>query len=48
MNKPANTAHWSNPSRLKTRHLLLLMHLDEQGSVLRAAEAARMTQPADS
>ena len=48
MNKPANTAHWSNPSRLKTRHLLLLMHLDEQGSVLRAAEAARMTQPAAS
>ncbi|WP_374013494.1 LysR substrate-binding domain-containing protein [Pseudoxanthomonas koreensis] len=41
-------AHWSNPSRLKTRHLMLLLHLDEQGSVLRAAEAARMTQPAAS
>lgn len=41
-------AHWSNPSRLKTRHLVLLLHLDEQGSVLRAAEAARMTQPAAS
>ncbi|WP_028916166.1 LysR substrate-binding domain-containing protein [Pseudoxanthomonas sp. J35] len=48
MAKPINHAHWSNPSRLKTRHLLLLMHLDEQGSVLRAAEAARMTQPAAS
>ncbi|HET6396727.1 MAG TPA: LysR substrate-binding domain-containing protein [Pseudoxanthomonas sp.] len=41
-------AHWSNPARLKTRHLMLLLHLDEQGSVLRAAEAARMTQPAAS
>ncbi len=48
MNKPIGHAHWLNPSRLKTRHLLLLMHLDEQGSVLRAAEAARMTQPAAS
>ncbi|KAF1685926.1 galactose-binding protein [Pseudoxanthomonas broegbernensis] len=42
------SAHWSNPSRLKTRHLMLLLHLDEQGSVLRAAESARMTQPAAS
>ena len=48
MGKSANNAHWFNPSRLKTRHLLLLMHLEEQGSVLRAAEAARMTQPAAS
>ncbi len=48
MVKPTATTHWFNPSRLKTRHLLLLMHLEEQGSVLRAAEAARMTQPAAS
>lgn len=48
MNRMGAGAHWSNPSRLKTRHLMLLLHLDEQGSVLRAAEAARMTQPAAS
>src|SRR5262245_43158252 len=35
-------------SRLKTRQILLLVHLDEQRSVLRAAEAAGMTQPAAS
>lgn len=39
---------WFNASRLKTRHLLLLLHLYEQRSVLRAAEAANMTQPAAS
>ncbi|MEP6940407.1 MAG: LysR family transcriptional regulator [Rudaea sp.] len=33
---------------LKTRHLLLLLHLHEQRSVLHAAEAANMTQPAAS
>ncbi len=33
---------------LKTRHLLLLLHLHEKRSVLRAAEAASMTQPAAS
>ncbi len=43
-----SASHWANPARLKTRHLMLLLHLDEQGSVLRAAEAARMTQPAAS
>jgi DNA-binding transcriptional LysR family regulator len=31
--------------RLKTRHIMLLVHLDEQRSVLRAARAAHMTQP---
>lgn len=35
-------------TRLKTRHLALLLHLHEQRSVLRAAEAANMTQPAAS
>lgn len=39
---------WSGATRLKTRHLLLLVHLYEQRSVLRAAEAANMTQPAAS
>jgi len=31
--------------RLKTRHIVLLVHLDEQRSVLRAARACHMTQP---
>jgi DNA-binding transcriptional LysR family regulator len=35
-------------SRLKIRQIVLLVHLDEQRSVLRAAEAAGMTQPAAS
>lgn len=35
-------------SRLKPRQLALLVHLDELRSVLRAAEAAGMTQPAAS
>lgn len=39
---------WFNAARLKTRQLLLLLHLHEQRSVLRAAEAASMTQPAAS
>ncbi len=39
---------WFGATRLKTRHLLLLLHLYEQRSVLRAAEAANMTQPAAS
>ena len=38
----------SGASRLKTRHLALLLHLHDQGSVLRAAEATNMTQPAAS
>lgn len=42
------TTGWFNATRLKTRHLLLLLHLYEQRSVLRAAEAANMTQPAAS
>jgi DNA-binding transcriptional LysR family regulator len=40
--------NWANATRLKTRQLLLLLHLSEHGSVLRAAEAANMTQPAAS
>lgn len=41
-------AGWSGVTRLKTRHLALLLQLHDQGSVLRAAEAANMTQPAAS
>lgn len=41
-------AHWPTVSRLKTRQLWLLLHLDEHRSVLRAAEATNMTQPAAS
>lgn len=46
MSKPG--LNWSLVSRLKTRHLWLLLHLEEHGSVLHAAEAASMTQPAAS
>ncbi|MFT4179618.1 MAG: LysR family transcriptional regulator [Thermomonas sp.] len=42
------TTGWFGATRLKTRHLLLLLHLYEQRSVLRAAEAANMSQPAAS
>jgi DNA-binding transcriptional LysR family regulator len=42
------TTAWFSATRLKTRHLSLLLHLYEQRSVLRAAEAAKMTQPAAS
>ena len=42
------TTGWFGATRLKTRHLLLLVHLYEQRSVLRAAEAANMSQPAAS
>ena len=36
------------PPRLKTRQLTLLMHLDDRRSILGAAQAANMTQPAAS
>ena len=42
MNRPALSMMGG---RLKTRHIVLLVHLDEQRSVLRAAKAAHMTQP---
>ncbi|MBN8260691.1 MAG: LysR family transcriptional regulator [Xanthomonadales bacterium] len=42
------TTGWFGATRLKTRHLLLMVHLYEQRSILRAAEAANMTQPAAS
>jgi DNA-binding transcriptional LysR family regulator len=45
----ANSKSWSFiRSRLKMRQLALLVHLDQERCVLRAAEAAGMTQPAAS
>lgn len=44
---PAST-DWLTRSRLNARQLSLLVHLDEKRSVLRAAEAAFLTQPAAS
>ncbi|UGQ49070.1 LysR substrate-binding domain-containing protein [Massilia endophytica] len=40
--------NWFLRARLKTRHLLLLIALDEHRNVHRAAEALHMTQPAAS
>src|SRR5688572_19388997 len=36
------------PARIKTRQLVLLTHIDRTGSVLAAADAAGMSQPAAS
>jgi DNA-binding transcriptional LysR family regulator len=41
-------SNWFVSSRLKTRQIVLLLHLYEQRSVLRAAQLAGMTQPAAS
>ncbi|MFL6548995.1 MAG: LysR substrate-binding domain-containing protein [Povalibacter sp.] len=41
-------SNWFVRSRLKTRQIVLLLHLDEKRSVVRAAKAAGMTQPAAS
>src|SRR3954471_14092237 len=46
MSRPQS--NWFVTSRLKTRQIVLLLHLDEKRSVIRAAEAAGMTQPAAS
>lgn len=44
-----NMQHPSSPlTRIKTQQLALLSHLQREGSVLRAAEAAGMSQPAAS
>jgi DNA-binding transcriptional LysR family regulator len=40
--------HWFIRARLKTRQLLLLMALDEEGNIHRAAQVLNMTQPAAS
>jgi DNA-binding transcriptional LysR family regulator len=46
LNPPS--ANWFVRSRLKMRQIVLLVHLDEERSVLRAAEACDITQPAAS
>jgi DNA-binding transcriptional LysR family regulator len=43
-----NYAHWFIRARLKPRQLLLLVALDDQGSIHRAAQVLHMTQPAAS
>ena len=50
MNTPADDTNpnWFLRARLKTRQLLLLIALDEQRNIHRAAEALCMTQPAAS
>lgn len=45
---PNNADDARLPSRLKLRQLTLLMHLHDRGSILGAAEAANMSQPAAS
>lgn len=44
----ANYMHWFLRARLKTRQLLLLVAIAEEGNIHRAAEALNMTQPAAS
>jgi DNA-binding transcriptional LysR family regulator len=43
-----NYSHWFIRARLKTRQLLLLVALEEEGNIHRAAEVLAMTQPAAS
>lgn len=43
-----NYSHWFIRARLKTRQLLLLVALAEEGNIHRAAEVLNMTQPAAS
>jgi DNA-binding transcriptional LysR family regulator len=43
-----NYSHWFIRARLKTRQLLLLVALDEEGNIHRSAEVLAMTQPAAS
>lgn len=44
----ANPTHWSIRARLKTRQLLLLVALEDEGNINRAAQVLNMTQPAAS
>ena len=44
---PTST-HWFVRARLKTRQLLLLLALDDEGNINRAAQALNITQPAAS
>jgi DNA-binding transcriptional LysR family regulator len=43
-----NDSHWFIRGRLKTRQLLLLVSLADEGSIHRAAQSLNMTQPAAS
>ena len=43
-----NYNHWFIRARLKTRQLLLLVALAEEGNIHRAAQVLNMTQPAAS
>src|SRR2546422_680992 len=43
-----NYSHWFIRARLKTRQLLLLVALAEEGNIHRAAQVLNMTQPAAS
>lgn len=43
-----STSPWYVRARLKTRQLMLLVALDEEGNIHRAADALNMTQPAAS
>lgn len=45
---PAAYTHWFIRARLKTRQLLLLLAMDEEGNIHRAAQVLNMTQPAAS
>ncbi len=45
---PANYTHWFIRARLKTRQLLLLVAMEEEGNIHRAAQVLNMTQPAAS
>jgi DNA-binding transcriptional LysR family regulator len=44
----ATYTHWFIRARLKTRQLLLLLAMDEEGNIHRAAQVLNMTQPAAS
>ena len=43
-----NYTHWFIRARLKTRQLLLLVAMEEEGNIHRAAQMLNMTQPAAS
>lgn len=43
-----NYTHWLIRARLKTRQLLLLVALEEEGNIHRASQVLNMTQPAAS
>lgn len=43
-----SSPHWSIRARLKTRQLLLLVALEDEGNINRAAQVLAMTQPAAS